>query len=206
MTVFSFNFNSMSMNSYERGRFQNWVVWFCRKCVFTISTWSETHLSCKIRCHLNVCMQQVTLISPCYYDCHIGCCISCSCSCSQRFSSFISLATLNLNDQWTETRDRAGWAESECEHLAPRARARGKWVVSSVSVRVQSKEQHMRELLYPIIATFYYAKRILHVVCAVVGSEIMSWRDARDSWTPDIACDDLDLDSSPNYLSSGRVY
>ena len=125
------------------------------------------------------------MISPCYYDCHIGCCISCSCSCSQRFSSFISLATLNLNDQWTETRDRACWAESECEHLAPRAR--GKWVVSSVSVRVQSKEQHMRELLYPIIATFYYAKRILHVVCAVmvVGSEI-SWRDARDSWIPDI--------------------
>ena len=74
MTVFSFNFNSM--NSYECGRFQNWVVWFCRKCVFTISTWNETHLSCKIRCHLNVCMQQVTMISPCYYDCHIGCCIS----------------------------------------------------------------------------------------------------------------------------------
>ena len=107
---------------------------------------------------------RLLMISPCYYDCHIGCCISCSCSCSQRFSSFISLATLNLNDQWTETRDRAGWAESECEHLAPRAR--GKWVVSSVSVRVQSKEQHMRELLYPIIATFYYICKA-HLTCGL---------------------------------------
>jgi hypothetical protein len=171
------------------------------------------------------------MISPCYFDCyhcHVGYCSSAAAA-ATAVSAFqvSSLLPHSHSMNWNETDTEL--AGPECEHLALAPRARGKWVVSSVSVRVQSKAtpthihirletrylsriiivilMHLLYLyLYPIIATFFYAKRILRVVCAVVGSEI-SWRDARDSWTPDIACDDLDLDSSPNYyLSSGRVY